>query len=641
MRRPSIATRAYWFQRVGKGVAVAASTGAALVSIVSALFSYGVFGRSDSHRSFGNLGAAWVRLRPTVDTAFAIGDTLHFAATVADKNGSILLNAEPTWTTGDSAVAVALPDGAVVVRGTGATTVTVVVGSLVATSRLIVKQRVAGVLISSTPGDTGAAVLEGGQLQLRARAVDARGFTVAQAGAAWRIDDTSVAALDDAGVLSGIAAGRSVVTARIEDKAGYLPIAVVATATQLQVVGGGAQRAPAGRTLPQPVVVRATSRRGLPVSGRRVTFHAADGTGKPLPDTTTTDADGRARTMWTLAPFPGRQTLIARVENLDSATTIVAESDPVPANTRVLASMDSLQGPAGFPLADTVAVTVTDSTGRALPDVPVHWYALDDGEVAAVAPRTDSLGTARAVWTLGPRAGRQRVRVQVGSGAASQGIAPLTIQAMARSGAPANILVASGDRQRARAGASLAKPIVIRLVDASGNGVSGIPIVLSLSGGSVPDSTPRTDSLGIARISWTMGRTAGAHSLALHVDGLDKLLKVSASATPGRAANLSFEDAPQRGARTRAKPVYALVTDEYGNPVPDAQVTFSTKTGTVTPARVVTDARGRALLRWLPGAGAGDHVLSGAVRSTDVKGSMTVHGAAPRPAATTAKKRGP
>ena len=97
------------FRNVSKGVAVVASTGAALVSIVTALYSYGVIGHSESHRTIGNYGAAWVRLKPGVDTATAIGDTVPFAATIADKNGSILVGTAPTWTTGDSAVAIVTP----------------------------------------------------------------------------------------------------------------------------------------------------------------------------------------------------------------------------------------------------------------------------------------------------------------------------------------------------------------------------------------------------------------------------------------------------------------------------------------------------------------------------------------------------
>src|SRR6476619_4249466 len=92
----------FWLRHVSRGVAVIASTGAALVSIVPALYSYGVIGHKESHETIGNFGAAWVRLRPTVDTAKAIGDTIHFAATIADKKGSILIGAAPTWTTGDT-----------------------------------------------------------------------------------------------------------------------------------------------------------------------------------------------------------------------------------------------------------------------------------------------------------------------------------------------------------------------------------------------------------------------------------------------------------------------------------------------------------------------------------------------------------
>ena len=63
------------FHGFGKVVAVAASTGAAIVSIISALYSYGMVGDSEAHQSFGNLGSAWVRLQPNVDSATAIGES--------------------------------------------------------------------------------------------------------------------------------------------------------------------------------------------------------------------------------------------------------------------------------------------------------------------------------------------------------------------------------------------------------------------------------------------------------------------------------------------------------------------------------------------------------------------------------------
>src|ERR1043165_3903938 len=110
------------FTRVQHGartVAIIASAGAAVVSLVAGLYSYGFIGHRESHKTIGNIGAAWVRIKPAIDSASAIGDTVHFAATIADKAGSVLVGAVPVWTTGDTNVAVAGQDGSIVARGPG------------------------------------------------------------------------------------------------------------------------------------------------------------------------------------------------------------------------------------------------------------------------------------------------------------------------------------------------------------------------------------------------------------------------------------------------------------------------------------------------------------------------------------------
>lgn len=634
----SVIQKASVFHKVGKIVALAASTGAALVTVVSALYSYGVIGKAESHNSIGNLGAAWVGLRPALDTAFAIGDTAHYAATIADRNGSILVGARPTWTTGDSNVAVVRSDGSVIARGPGTTTVSVVVGALVANAKVLVRQRVASVSVASVPTDSFVVVPEGGEMKLNALAYDSRGHLVNGRGVEWAVDDSAVAALDKAGVLTANAAGRTYVTARIDDATGRTGVSVVRTASALALVAGSNQRALAGNTLAQPVVVRATSRRGGPAAGQTVTFKLADGQGTVDPRTAVTDADGRVRATWTLGDYPGRQTLLASVETVDSALAIVAESDPIAANTRVTALVEQLTGRAGARLADSVAVRVTDSSGRALPDIPVRWTVDDGGVVEALAARTDSLGVVHAHWTLAKKTGIQKLRAQVGVGSGARSIPPVTISAVALAGAPAGVVVASGDSQRGAAGAALAKPIVIRVVDANGSGVAHAAVQLAPSSGSVPDSALTTDAQGTARVRWTMGRSAGEQALAVRVEGVKTVVKVAARTTPAPPANLSFDDAPatEKHGRTkeRSRHLFALVTDVYGNPVPDATVMFTTKSGSVTPARAVSDTRGRAALTWTPGSKAGEQTLTGAVRATDVKGTYTaeVGGAAHEPA---------
>jgi hypothetical protein len=622
------AKKSMWFRHVGKAVTLAASSGAALVSIFTALYSYGIIGHSESHQSIGNLGAAWVGLRPAIDTAYAIDDTVHYAATVTDNNGSVLVGARPTWTTGDSTVATVLTDGSVIAHGPGRTTITVVVGKLVTHSTIIVRQRVAAVEVGRASGDSVVVLPEGADLQLKARAIDARGHPINGLQASWHIDDNTVAALDSSGVLTGRNAGKTLLTAKVDGVSGQSAVSVVTPASAIALVAGSSQRALAGKALAQSVVVRATNRKGGPAAAKRVTFRVVDGQGSVEPATVVTDADGRARANWTLGADPGRQTLFASVENVDSALAIEAEADPVAENTRVIALGDHLSGPAGDLLADTVAVRVTDSTGRVLPDVPVRWVAVD-GSVVASAARTDSVGIARAQWTLGKKTGQQRVRAQVGSGP-GLGISPVTIIATALAGPPANIAVSSGDNQRAQAGAELPKPVVIKVVDENGSAAAGALVTLAASGGTLSDTTVVTDSLGNATARWTMGRSAGDYSLAVHVDGVKKLLKLTAHATPAAAANLAFDDvAGQAASRDsgKRKRLLALVTDVYGNPVTDARVYFSVKSGTVTPSRAVSDSKGHAVVTWKLGSKPGEQTLTGTVRGTDVTGEyVTVVG---------------
>ena len=610
----------------GKLIAMAASTGAALVSIISFLYSYGVIGKSESHQTIGNLGAAWVGLRPQADTAFSIGDTIHLAATITDKNGAILVGAKPTWVSENPKVATVLNDGSVIAEGPGSTTISVAVADLIARSRISVRQVVTSVDVVGVANDTTPVVAEGERKPLRAIPRDARGHAVIGLAPQWRLDDTSVATIDSLGGVTGKIAGRTIATATVDGISGKSPLTVVATAAGIATVAGGQQRAAAGSLLPQAVVVRVTSRRERPVEGILVKFRLADGQGSLEPASAITDADGRARTVWTLGDLPGRQTLFANVERIDSALVVVAEAEPVAANTRLTSLTEKISGEAGHEASDTVAIRVSDSTGRALADVPVTWVALDNGRAEALDARSDSLGEAHARWMLGPKAGTQRLRVQVGSGHGKTAVPPLTLHATAAAGTAVGLVVVSGDAQRGTAGAPLPKSLVVRVVDAKGNGVADAELQLSPSDGSVPDTSVRTDSLGVARVRWTLGHSAGDHSLAVHLDGIEKLLKVTAVARAASPANLSFDDAPggSKSGHARGKHLVALVTDAYGNPVPDVRVSFSTRSGNVTPSRAVSDTKGRVIVSWTLGSRPGDQSLVGSVPGTDVRGTFVV-----------------
>jgi hypothetical protein len=615
-----------WYRSASKLVTAIASTGAALVSIFSFLYSFGVVGEPESHKTVGTIGAAWLGVTPKADTAYAIGDTLHLAATVTDKAGSVLVGIRPRWTSDNPEAAIVRPDGSVVIRGPGAATILVTVADLTARSRIFVRQRVTSIDIG---GDSAIVLGEGERRAVRVRPLDARGHPVAGVPAEWRVSDTTIAIVDSVGAFIGRNPGRAIITATAAGVSAHAPLTVVPVPAAIALHSGGDQRATAGTALPQPIVVRVTSRRGKPVEAAVVRFRGEHGEPATEPRVALTDGDGRARATWTLTDLPGRQTLLAAVEHVDSALAITAEAEPVAANTRMTALSEQLSGPAASKLPGPVVIRVTDSTSRVLPNVPVSWTALDGGRVEALAARTDSAGEARAHWTLGPNAGTQRVRVYVGAGRA---VPPLTVTASALAGTPARLTLVGGDNQRARVGAELTKAIRIRVSDRTSNPVAGVTVAFSISGGSVADTALLTDSLGVASTRWTLGRTAGAQTLVVRIDSVPPL-RVTARALPGPPANLSFHEPPVEGhvGRTLPGKIIAVVTDVYGNPVPDAVVSFVTRSGGVTPSRAAADTAGLVRATWTLGPQLGEQALTGIVRGSDVEAKLVLQ-AVPRTA---------
>jgi hypothetical protein len=550
---------------------------------------------------------------PRADTLRAIGDTTVLAATITDGRGAALTGVNLRWRTSDSTVAIVDSSGAVVARGPGTAVVTAAVRDRSAEARVVVQQTPVRVAVHT---DTVVSILEGDTVLFSAQALDARDHPIHGLAPLWRSDDTSIVAVDSAGRAVARAPGWVVLSAVHRDLDARITAQVELAPAAVVLVAGGDQRLPAGRALPQPVVVRVLSRGGMPVPDIPVAFVPADGEGIVAPDTAFTGRNGEARTTWTLGHRPGRQRLVASVGTLDSVLVVVAEADPLRGNTIVTPVDTALMGIVGDTLGDLVTVRAADSTGAALGDVPVSWTALDRGSVEALDMRTDSAGEARARWILGPRAGMQRIRVQAGN---PRTIPPVTITARATPGAPTRLAVVSGRGQAGTVGARLPKAVILGVRDASGNGVPGVPVAVKVLQGSVTDSAPVTDSTGHVAIRWDLGRQVGAHGIELRVTGVDTVVRATARARPGSAVNVSFRDPPSRGAAGVRLRLAALVTDAYGNPVPNTVVVFSANAGAFTAARVATDSAGTALTRWTPAAVPPEQTLVATIRGTSIR----------------------
>ncbi len=108
----------------------------------------------------------------------------------------------------------------------------------------------------------------------------------------------------------------------------------------------------------------------------------------------------------------------------------------------------------------------------------------------------------------------------------------------------------------------------------------------------------------------------------MHLDGLEESLHVVTLAQVGAPANLAFDEVHSSPERASTRKLVAMVTDLYGNPVPNAKLGLTAKGGRVSPSRAVSDGRGMVPLTWMPGSGA---ALSGAIAGTDVRETYTLH----------------
>jgi hypothetical protein len=594
------------------------SAGAGLVSILSYTHSLKVKMASDSLATSALSSVKWVGITPGLDTATSVGDTIHLAVTATDHRGNALVGAEPVWSSSDTAIVSVDSTGSVVARSGGIAAITVTVGGKGARARVIVEQVPSALRVT----DSVFRIPEGERGQTVARVVDARGEEIPGLLARWHSANASIAAIDSLGNVSGTAPGRTTFTASYEGLVAQVPAEVYPVPASLTLLGGDGQRAHAGRRVAQPVTVQVVSRSGRPVEGVPVRFVLEEGAGVTDPQTDSSDAQGIARASWTLGSAAGRQSLSIAAEGVVATPTVItAEAEPVAVNTRLAVVSEQLEGPAGGALPEPAVVRVTDSSGVALVDVPVSWSADDGGSVVAAEARTDSLGETRARWTLGKKSGAQRAYVQVGS---ARAVPRFVVTASALPGRATAVALVGTAKREGLVGKVLQPLVEVRVLDQAKNPVPGVSVTLLPGTGEVVDTIVTTDSTGRVLIAWTLGRKAGSQRMTAKVEGIERPVEISARARPARPANLAFVE-PKPGTEKRAiQSLDVDLTDAYGNPVADQAVVFSSKFGSVSPARVMTDTRGRAHTRWTPASKVGKRTLLAAVKGTEARATFVL-----------------
>ena len=368
---------------------------------------------------------------------------------------------------------------------------------------------------------------DGDTLRLSATILDQNdsAFAALPAGVtfAWSSSDTTVARVDSGGLVTGVGAGRALITGTVTTALGAFGASAAGTVVQplarLVALSGGGQADTIGATLAESLAVQALDSQGRGVPGVQVQFTATRGALSA--GVKATDASGVARVAWTLGTRAGPDTTRAIVALLPDSvavfgTTVLAGAP----DSLEKAAGDSQTGPEGAALPTALTVRVADRAGNAVAGEAITWAAASGGgSVSPATAATDTAGRAQTTWTLGATVGAQTAT------AAAAGIpAPVTFTATATVvvGPPATIAVNAGDGQSAPAGSAVPVAPSAIVKDSHGNPVPGVAITFAVAGGggSVTGPSQTTGTNGIATVgSWILGSTPGTNSLHATASG--------------------------------------------------------------------------------------------------------------------------
>ena len=127
------------------------------------------------------------------------------------------------------------------------------------------------------------------------------------------------------GTVSSAVPGTILISATINgsvDVSQPAQVSVTPASARIELIEGDNQRAPVGSPVPIQPAVRIVDGQGQPVSGVEVAFVVTGGGGSVDSGVQSTNADGIARTGWTLGSSPGRNTLEARAGGLPDSPVI-------------------------------------------------------------------------------------------------------------------------------------------------------------------------------------------------------------------------------------------------------------------------------------------------------------------------------
>lgn len=236
---------------------------------------------------------------------------------------------------------------------------------------------------------------------------------------AWSSSNTSVFTVDDGGLVTAVGDGTAELRATAEGTTATASVTVAQTVANILVLSGTDQRAVAGSTLEDAIVVRATDEGGNGMPGLTVAFTPADGNGSVSSPSVQTDAAGEASTSWTLGSARlGRQLLDIAVGTVQNGVTAFAFPEtPVPDLSLMGALRLGLEEPTDLETVE-IAVDVANTGNAPTPAAFEVAVSVDGVAVGTVEAGPLEAGErVELTYSVGPLdVGRHRLAVLLDPG---------------------------------------------------------------------------------------------------------------------------------------------------------------------------------------------------------------------------------
>lgn len=392
--------------------------------------------------------------------------------------------------------------------------------------------------------------------------------------------------------------------------------------------GGNSQTGNTNAALPEPLKVKVGDKNGNGVPNYEVHVKVEQGGGKlydrdsgQISDSlrVRTDAVGFANIAYICGPTSMENRIRVSAPGLANSPFLFLAQviRPQPAKLAMI-SGNQQQGTVGEMLAQPIVVRVTDNNDRPVFGVPVSLkVTLGSGSVdqqSQVTLTSDVFGEVHGSWRLGAEAGLNYLR----SESAGLNGSPFDFEAQAAPDRASALHVVGGNPAFGDVNGQ-SQPLVVRTVDALGNGVDGIAVIFELVEGAatLTDNYVVSSGGGLASVRVNFNAQSGWRKVRVTAQGLaDSPTYMRAYARPLGASVMSVAERTNNQKGTKGKalnfPLQVKLLDGLGNPVPGMQVTFVIAAGGgnfagTGSALAISDSTGIASAPWILGASSGSN----------------------------------